>query len=88
MKKLRIFENYENSWARNLVAQRVVSLPQKCAKTRLHASAISKNFPGLYPRTPVKMGKGWDGTGFGEGEGKERRGREGEGRKGKGKLRA
>jgi hypothetical protein len=29
----------------------------KCAKTQLRASAIPKNFRGLYPRTPVKGGK-------------------------------
>jgi hypothetical protein len=48
-------------------------LPQKCAKTHLHAFAISKIFPGFIRRTPVKMaeggmgrevgmkGKGWEG---------------------------
>jgi hypothetical protein len=52
-------------------------LPQKCARTRLHASAISKFFQG-YISDPVKMGKG--GMGWGLGKGKERRGKEGEGR--------
>jgi hypothetical protein len=33
-------------------------LPQKCSKTRLHASAISKNFLGLYPRSLLKWGRG------------------------------
>jgi hypothetical protein len=40
-------------------------------KTHVRVSIISKNFPGLYPRTPVKQGRG-------------RRGREGKGRKGNG----
>jgi hypothetical protein len=55
-------------------------LLQKCAKSRLHASVISKIFPGLYPRTPAIMGMGWDGREVareGEGEGREWGGRRG-----------
>jgi hypothetical protein len=59
-------------------------LPQKCAKTRLHASAISKRFSTLIFWTPVKMEKGWDGTGFGEGKERKGDGEKGEGRKGMG----
>jgi hypothetical protein len=66
MEKLCIFENYKSSRARNLVAQRVVSCLKKCAKTNLHASAISEFFPGLYPGPPLKRGR--DGAGLGEGE--------------------
>jgi hypothetical protein len=52
-------------------------LYQKCAKTHLRAYVIFKNFPGLYPRTPVNKGR----------EGRKKKGREGgtgEGREGQG----
>jgi hypothetical protein len=42
---------------RNLVAQSVVSC-LKNAQKLIHASAISKIFPGVIPQTPVKMGRG------------------------------
>jgi len=46
----------------------------KCSKTNLRAPLISKkNFRGLYPRTPVKRGRGGE-TGRG-GEGGAREGR-------------
>jgi hypothetical protein len=65
-------------------------LHPKCAKTDLRASVISKNFPGLYPRTPLNRGRGGEegrvgrenGKGREEGEG---RGENGRGGKGEGK---
>jgi hypothetical protein len=41
-------------------------------KTHVRVSIISKNFPGLYPRTPVKQGRGRRG-----GEGREEKGGKG-----------
>jgi hypothetical protein len=51
----------------------------KCAKTHLRASVISKNFPRLYPRPPLKtegpprgeMGGKRKGKGRGKGEREE-----------------
>lgn len=60
-------------------------LPQKCAKNRPHASANSKNFPGLYPGPPLKWVRGGMGRGLGKGrKGKERKRRGGE--EGKGEV--
>jgi hypothetical protein len=52
-------------------------LPLKCAKTHLHALAISKIFPGIIHRIPIKMGEG--------GIGREMWDEEGRGTKGKGR---
>jgi hypothetical protein len=41
---------------RNSVAQSRF-LPQKCAKTHPHASAMSRIFPGVILQTPVKIGR-------------------------------
>jgi hypothetical protein len=42
----------------------------KSAKTHVRTYTISKNFPGLYPRTPFKKGRGREGRGE-EGGGRE-----------------
>jgi hypothetical protein len=70
-------------------ARDCLNLCPKCTETRLRASVSSKNFPGLYPRTPVLKGRGGKAKGrVGlEGmEGREWEGMkdEGEGRGGKG----
>jgi hypothetical protein len=59
-----------------------------CAKTHLHAYVISKNFPGVIPRAPVKRGrKGWERESLGW-KGKEQKWRErGERKNGKGRER-
>jgi hypothetical protein len=67
--------NYRSSRTRNLVAQKVVSCLKKGAKTCLHASVISKIFPGLYPRTHVETGVVDEvGGGGGRGNGKDGKG--------------
>jgi hypothetical protein len=49
-----------------------------CAKTYLHASVISKNFPGVLPRTLVRKVRGrWEGT---VDLGRKEQGREGDGK--------
>jgi hypothetical protein len=58
--------------------QFVLSLTPECANTHLRASAFSKIFRGLYPRTPSTE-KGGEKRG-GEGKGRDGQGKDGKGR--------
>jgi hypothetical protein len=77
IKKLRKFIGKKLGGSENC------SLPHTCAKTRLHASVISKFFRGYIPGPLIKWGRGGMGRDLGEAEGKERTEREGEGRMGR-----